>query len=144
MSISISIKYNNKVKKFQLRQNINIEDLIYLISSHFDIKKKILGLRDKSGIPKHYLNNRTSIQHRFFYRKSISSATQWGVSCDSRRLSESLSPNQHGLTIISQQPKSRKRWKITISIQFSNNPRKIHFQQDGLRNGYRRFPINFY
>ena len=76
MSISISIKYNNKVKKFQLRQNINIEDLIYLISSHFDIKKKILGLRDKSGILKHYLNNRTSIQHRFFYRKSIGSATQ--------------------------------------------------------------------
>ncbi|KRX04768.1 hypothetical protein PPERSA_06402 [Pseudocohnilembus persalinus] len=49
MSGSITLRFKGKVKKICFRQNIPSEDFGCLIASHFDIKKRIIGLKDKQG-----------------------------------------------------------------------------------------------
>lgn len=49
-SSSIILRYKQKTKKLGLRTKLSSEDLSYLIASHFDIKGKIIGLKDSAGI----------------------------------------------------------------------------------------------
>lgn len=49
MSQVVNIKYKNNLRKIQIRQNIPCEDLQYLLASYFDLKGKIIGIKDKNG-----------------------------------------------------------------------------------------------